>query len=540
MKKGMAVALGAVGVVVAGWVGATWYAGTKIEARVDGLLAEANQHLAKEVPFVSLKMERLDYKRGVFSSQARYALVLDRSPENADFLPREFPTGSIEIDTRIAHGPFPWMRLTSGNFAPVLAASHSELVKTDKVARLFELTNGVPFYSDDSVIHYDGRVESNTRLAAIRYEDSGRTLAFSGMDINVQADAVGLKQTAVKMDGRIDDFRVDMGDKFRFLMSNITLAADNTMGKFDVMNGDVSMKIGRIEFAGSDNRNSKGNVAIDDFVYRVGVTENDTTLSVEVAYGLEKLVVNMPSPRLVNMDLGGGEIVVKLDNLNAAALRELADAYVGIMQGIMTQRGDAALKAAILPGLLAAGEKLLVAKPALTLAPRWRSEAGESSVRFSVGLMAPPGLVDMLATQRLPDDLILQMIERIDVDLSVSKPQAESLVAKLAEQERGMTPEQAKAEAAQQIRAMAGMAEMLNIAKNDGDKLVGQFRYADGIARLNGTEVPLGDYLPNLADMAGASSDMDDDDEYDGDDDDFDDDDDHDHDDDDDHDHDHD
>jgi len=539
MKKGMVAALGAVGVVAAGWVGATWYAGTKIEARVDGLLKEANQHLAERMPFVSLKMERLDYQRGVFSSQARYALVLERELDAGGFLPPDFPAGSIELDTRIAHGPFPWARLAGGHFAPVLAASHSELIKTDKVARLFELTGGVPFYSDDSVIHYDGRVESSTRLAAIHYEDRGRTLAFSGLDLNVQADAIGFKQTAVKMDGRIDEFRVDMGDKFRFLMSNITLASDNTMGKFDVMNGDVSMKAGRIEFVGSDSRNSKGNVTIDDFVYRVGMSENDTALSVEVAYGLEKLVFQRPAPRPVNMDFGGGEIVIKLDNLNAAALQELAEAYVGIMQGIMAKRSDAALKAAILPGLLAAGEKLIVNKPALTIAPRWRTDAGESSVRFSVGIMAPPNLVDMLASQRLPDDLALQLIERIDVDLSVSRPQAESVLARIAEQERGMTPEQAAAEAAQQIRAMAGMAEMLNIAKNDGDKLVGSFRYADGVARLNGTEVPLGDYLPNLTDMAGAGADMDDDDEYDDDHDDFDDDDDHDHDDDD-HDHDHD
>jgi len=242
----------------------------------------------------------------------------------------------------------------------------------------------------------------------------------------------------------------------------------------------------------------------------------------------------------VDADLGGGEIVVRFDNLNGEALQELQQAYLAVMRDMMAligERNAEALKAEVASRLLYGGAKLLSGKPAISLAPRWQTEAGESKLTFAVGLMAPPNLVETFTSRKLPDDFVLQFIERINVDLAVSKPQVESLLAKVAVQERGMTPEQAAAEAAQQVRAMAGMAEMFNIARNEGDKLIGSFRYADGVAQLNGVEVPLQEYLSDLAGLAGAGSavDMDDEDDYDEDDSDVDDDDDdHDHDDDDD------
>jgi len=518
MKKGMAVALGAGVVVVAGWVGATWYAGTKIEARVAQLLADVNQHLEAEAPMVKLRLEQRDYARGVFTSQMRYALILERS----DFLPPNFPVGSIEFDTHIEHGPWPMARLARGALAPVLAASHSELVKTDNIARLFELTGGVPPYRDDVVMHYNGQVEAQGQIAAMRYADAqnGLAVAFSGMDVQSQSDAL-FPQTRATAQGRAASLRVEFGNA-HVQVSDITLDVDNTMGKFGIMNGDVAMKLGRIEFA--DNENTQ--VQLDDFVYRVDVSENDTAVSVKLVYGLGKLVFNQA-------DLGGGEIVATLENLDAAALQALQQAYAALTRAALAKTADTTA----LTALLAGGEKLLAGKPVVTIAPRWQTGAHESTLSASVGLTAPPGLVQAFSSGTLPDDLILQLIERINVDLAASKAQMESLMATFAAQAGGATPEQAQAEAAQQVRMLAGMAEMLNLAKNDGDKLTGTFRYADGVARLNGIDVPLHDYLPGLSDLAdtGLFGGADDDDDFDFDDDDHD----HDHDhDDDDHDHD--
>jgi len=534
MKKGMAVALGAGVVVVAGWVGATWYAGTKIEGHIEQLLTNVNQHWASEVPMLKLRLERRDYSRGVFASQVRYAVVLE---ESSALLPPGFPTGSIEFDTRIEHGPFPMTRLARGALAPVLAASRSALVKTDNVAPLFALTGGVAPYTDDVQLYYDGRVESQVRIAPIQYTDAntGLTVTFSGMDVQTRGDALFVAQSAVKGEGHIDTLLFQVGERARIELSDIVLAIDNTLGKFGIMNGEVSLKAGRMDFS-SPRPEGEGRVTVDDFIYRVKVDENDSALSIAAVYGAAKVTLQSPRPDVMVGDLGGGDIAVKLDNLDAAALKALQQSYLAIMQGVMGGQADVALKAEILPQLFAAGETLLANKPTVSITPRWQTGAGESTLTFSLGLTAPPDFGVMVRSGKLPDDLILQLIERIDMDLVVSKPQLESLMTQVAVQ-GGATPERAAGEAAQQVRALAGMAEMLNIARNDGDKLVGRFRYADRVAKLNDIEVPLHDYLPGLSDLAEAGL-LGDEDGFDDEGFDFDDDDDHDHDDDDDHDHD--
>jgi len=543
MKKGVVAALGAAGVVVVGWVGMTWYTGTKIEARVERLLEQANQHLATDVPFVKMRLAQRDYTRGLFSSQVRYVLTLEES----DSLPPDFPTGSIEFDTRIEHGPFPLAALARGVFAPRLAASHTELVKTNNVARLFELTHDVPPYADDILIHYSGQVESQARIAAIQYknEETGWSLAFSGLEVQSQADDL-YPQMTIKGQGKAETLSISTDSGVYVSFADITLAIDNAMGKFGILNGDVSVNIARLE-VGKDDGVSLTTVA-DNLGYRVAIKENAEMLSVEATYGLDKLVLSKQAGDAAanDIDLGGGEVVVKLDNLNGTALQELQQIYMSALSALVAQDQEV-LKHEIAPRLVASGDKLISGKPVLRIAPRWHTDAGESKLAFSIGLRAPYRAA-LLGSSGLPDELVFQFIEHINVDVTLSKAQAEDLLAKILVEQRGITPGEARAEASQQVRAMAGMAEMFNMARNDGDKLIGAFRYADGVAQLNGMDVPLQEYLPDLFGMLDTEifgdADDDDDDDYDDDDDDYDDDDDdydeddHDHDDDDDHDHD--
>src|SRR3546814_16915868 len=74
-------------------------------------------------------------------------------------------------------------------------------------------------------------------------------------------------------------------------------------------------------------------------------------------------------------------------------------------------------------------------------------------------------------------------------------------------QGQGLDAQQASAEADDQVRSLAGMAEMLNIGKNDGDKLVAAFQYADGKANLNGNEIPADELFGNLLGGLGGAED---------------------------------
>src|SRR3546814_4881943 len=74
---------------------------------------------------------------------------------------------------------------------------------------------------------------------------------------------------------------------------------------------------------------------------------------------------------------------------------------------------------------------------------------------------------------------------------------AQDLIAQYM-QGQGLDAQQAATEADDQVRSLAGMAEMLNIGKNDGDNLVASFQYADGKANLNGNEIPADELFSNL------------------------------------------
>ncbi|KLU19236.1 hypothetical protein ABE79_06105, partial [Proteus mirabilis] len=81
MKKSLV----AVGVIVAlgvVWTGASWYMGSKIESRLQEETKLANvqlAQLAKTAQFgADIKLEIRDYKKGVFTSNADFAVVISK------------------------------------------------------------------------------------------------------------------------------------------------------------------------------------------------------------------------------------------------------------------------------------------------------------------------------------------------------------------------------------------------------------------------------------------------------------------------------
>lgn len=72
-----------------------------------------------------------------------------------------------------------------------------------------------------------------------------------------------------------------------------------------------------------------------------------------------------------------------------------------------------------------------------------------------------------------------------------------------------MTAEKAAEEADDQMRSMSGMAEMLNVGKNDGDNIIGKFHYADGMGDLNGQKIPADELFSGLLGATGMDDDMD-------------------------------
>lgn len=188
MKK--KIVIGAV-VVVAGYLGATWYTGQQTQKYLTDKVAEANAQLRDELdPDVQVEMSIQDYQRHFFNSDVRYAFKV-----NIDGEPFEF-----EIQDQLYHGPFPYKAVAKGHLAPLLAYSESQLVETLDTAFLFGLAEPALPLTADSRVSYGGKWDSELHFADIVMND---------IDV-VRIEGVTTKLAGTK---NIKDLKADVGIK---------------------------------------------------------------------------------------------------------------------------------------------------------------------------------------------------------------------------------------------------------------------------------------------------------------------------------------
>lgn len=201
MKKSLV----AVGVIVAlgvVWTGASWYMGSKIESR---LLEETKRTNAQLAQFTQnnklgfdVKFEIRDYKKGVFSSNAGFAVVI--SKDGADDL-QDKKTEEILFATDIDHGPFPLSDLAKFNLAPKLAALNNSLVNNDTTKELFELTKNKSLFGVHTSLSFDGSVTGEATIDPINFTKDEDTVKTTHITIAFSSDKDATKvSTLIKGD----------------------------------------------------------------------------------------------------------------------------------------------------------------------------------------------------------------------------------------------------------------------------------------------------------------------------------------------------
>src|SRR5690606_12491882 len=146
---------------VAGSAGA-WFTGTRMEAVIQDNIVRANQELKNQLPDTDLALDLVSFQRGVFSSDARYRLVL--VGEDAD------ETGlELFINDHIEHGPWPLSRLTALKLLPVMATSHAQLEPSEQLAGLFAASAGRSPLTVTSSIGYANGLDCELQLAPMSW-----------------------------------------------------------------------------------------------------------------------------------------------------------------------------------------------------------------------------------------------------------------------------------------------------------------------------------------------------------------------------------
>lgn len=497
MKKSVAITLGVVMIGAGSWVGATWYTGKRIEEDAQRHLAQANEKLAKLTPLFGLRIDQLKYERGLFSTQARYGVSLVKNDKSLD----ELPAGMIEFDAKVEHGPFPKSALSRGAVAPQLAFIHTEIAKTDNIKTVFEVTKDISPLVGEAIVGYNGNVTSSATIAPITVTHDRNSLDFSGMRVEGTFDRA---TQAVIAHGVMDKLAIDDSgrfDPFKITVADLSMDVDSRMGKFGISMGSSDLKIKRVDVV---RPRADMTIALDNFSYGVKLSEDDKAINVQAAYQTGDLTVN-------DVVLGNGQAVIKLAQLDGQAVKQLSDTYNQLLRQSMLGASDEGLKDEQFDVLVDNAGKLLAGNPSFSIDPlSWKTAKGESKLTFTLDLANPANAKDLT-----PQEIAVQAIKKIDASLVISKPMVQDLMVQYAMKQEGLTAEKAAADADESIRQMAGMAEMMNVGKNDGDNIVGKFTFADGMGDLNGQKIPAEELFSGLLGAAGMNG-MDDDDELSG------------------------
>ncbi|NBM67825.1 YdgA family protein [Proteus sp. G2663] len=203
MKKSLV----AVGVIVAlgvVWTGASWYMGSKIESRLQEETKLANvqlAQLAKTAQFgADIKLEIRDYKKGVFTSNADFAVVISKDASEI-VEDQDKKVEEIIFTTDIDHGPFPLSDLARFNLVPKLAAMNNTLVNNDTTKELFKLTKDKSLFDIHTSLAFDGAVSGEAKLNPIDFAENGGTVKTTPLTIEFSSDKTATNfTTAVKGD----------------------------------------------------------------------------------------------------------------------------------------------------------------------------------------------------------------------------------------------------------------------------------------------------------------------------------------------------
>jgi uncharacterized protein YdgA (DUF945 family) len=181
MKK-ISIALLILAVLIAAWLGAAWYTGTRIETQASDALARINAYIASNSQAASgAQIKQVSYQRGLLSSHARYTIS---SSQLGD-------APLSEIDVTLWHGPFPLTSLQGGNLMPRQYQAHIELLASTGPLKtaVDAVTGGKPPLAGDISCSYGRHCVITGSVPAIGTDLGTKgKLSFGGVQMRADLD----------------------------------------------------------------------------------------------------------------------------------------------------------------------------------------------------------------------------------------------------------------------------------------------------------------------------------------------------------------
>jgi uncharacterized protein YdgA (DUF945 family) len=489
MNKTAGIAAGVVVVVGVLATAGAWYTGTQLEAALKDSLQQGNQELAETFKGTntSVTVEMVSLDRHVFTSTAHYRVDiqnLEDSTQSSEWL----------LVDHIEHGPLPWSRLKTLNLIPVMALSNAEIENNENTAKLFALSNGAVPIKAQTAIGYDRSAKGWMQLAPLEMSDADGAFKFSGMRMDFEGSD---KAEKLAVTGNMDDLQMNVDSPdgpVSIGIKGLTFDTGGTKGQSGFYLGHSSLKLQDAAFQAA----GRPAVRITGLTNTNLAQEEGGKFAAQVNYDVGMIAY-------AGKDIGSAHMGIKLGNFDVAATQSLYDLYqskilpqqqaaaaTGIQQPLQLEPADEQRMNADLAKLLAGKPHIELEKLSL------KTANGESHMRVAIDL-ADPGSLDQPANV-----LATKALGQVEAKVVLSKPMIRDLATQQAIREGQTDLNQIAQQATAASDMASAMAEMMQLAKVDGDNIVSNLHYANDVVDFNGQKMPLQVFLANVLGKVGA------------------------------------
>lgn len=406
MKKSLV----AVGVIVAlgvVWTGASWYMGSKIESRLQEETKLANvqlAQLAKNAQFgTDIKLEIRDYKKGVFTSNADFAVVISKDASEV-VEGQDKKVEEVIFTTDIDHGPFPLSDLAKFNLAPKLAAMNNTLVNNDTTKELFKLTKEKSLFDIHTSLAFDGAVSGEAKLNPIDFTEDGGTVKTTPLTVEFSSDKTASNfTTSVKGDQVI----VTKDGEETFTLKNIAGSVVGTKVNNDqYLFNEQLLSFAEITHTSKDKASD---FSLNDFSLTTKSDIKDKFFNLSQTYYFKSLNVG-------GLEFGSGKFGYSIDKADTDAMLLLTKVYNNsLLPWNKYHYGNDDMVEKAVRDVLEKGLVFRIDEASLT------NKSGASKLSFNLDLNAFNVKV-LESQQKSPAELFNYLFKNIDFNVDLSLP----------------------------------------------------------------------------------------------------------------------